>query len=185
MSNLLKISRQLSRVKRFQVYNLFNEYNVAEHSYRVAMLCYVIGQSQSKRVRDEAVTKALFHDLEEALMGDFPGPLKTRNRDFHAAYDRLSKDVMKENLGDDEIAMTFWQEAKKDVSGEIVYLADNFEAFQTTVEEVESGNMSMLVVLERFIERAPKIYKKDLLDKYPAAKMLHDDLLERAIKARK
>lgn len=177
MKNLINLSRQLSRVKRFQVYNLFNEYNVAEHSFRVAMLCHIIATDE--KTRREAIEGALFHDLEEAILGDFPGPIKKRNKLFNEQYDILAEDIMSENL-DIERYYELWKFSKAGRSGMVVHLADNLEAFQTVVEEVEAGNMSMKTTLLRFMEGVKKIYPLELLSEFPEAKTILDDLLNRS-----
>ena len=176
MKGLIELSRSLSKVKRFQVYKLFNEYNVAEHSYRVAMLCHIIANDPV--TRNNAIQKALFHDLEEAILGDFPGPIKKRNKLFNEQYDILAEDIMTEKL-DIERYYELWKFSKAGRSGMVVHLADNLEAFMTVVEEIESGNMSMKTTLLRFIEGVEKIYPLELLTEFPEAKTILDDLLNR------
>lgn len=173
MKNLIDLSRQLSRVKRFQVYNLFNEYNVAEHSYRVAMLCHIIANDPV--TRNEAIQKALFHDLEEVILGDFPGPLKKRNKEFNKQYDILAEEVMADTLNVQRY-YNLWKSSKAGRSGMVVHLADNLEAFQTVLEEVEAGNKGMLPTLKRFIEGIPHIYTLELLKEFPEASTILTDL---------
>ena len=177
MKNLINLSRSLSRVKRFQVYNLFNEYNVAEHSFRVAMLCHIIATDPI--TRKDAIEKALFHDLEESILGDFPGPIKKRNDKFNEQYEILADQIMKEQL---DIGRYFdlWKYSKAGRSGMVVHLADNLEAFQTVVEEVEAGNMSMKSTLLRFLEGVGKTYNHELVAEFPETRSILDDLLKRS-----
>jgi len=177
MNNLIALSRKLNRIKRFQMYKLFNEYTVAEHSYRVAILCYEIGYTSTVGVRNDAIKKALFHDLEEAILGDFPGPMKKLNPAFDEAYDALGDQVMESQL--EEMEKYIWKNAKEGESGEIVKLADQLEAYQTVVEEVEAGNRSMIEVAGRFLEGRDKIFPKELLIKYPKANNILKDLTKR------
>lgn len=180
MKNLIDLSRQLSRVKRFQIYNLFNEYNVAEHSYRVAMLCHIIANDTI--TRNKAIQKALFHDLEEGILGDFPGPLKKRNPKFNEQYDILAEEIMKETL-EVERYFDLWKQSKADRSGMVVHLADNLEAFQTVVEEVEAGNKSMIKVLKRFLQGARNTYTVEMRAEFPEIVPILDDLVFRGYQA--
>lgn len=177
MKELIELSRSLSKVKRFQVYKLFNEYNVAEHSYRVAMLCHIIANDPV--TRNKAIQKALFHDLEEGILGDFPGPLKKRNPKFNEQYDILAEEVMKETL-EVERYYDLWKQSKADRSGMVVHLADNLEAFQTVVEEVEAGNKSMIKVLKRFLQGTHNTYTGEMRAEFPEIVSILDDLTARS-----
>lgn len=178
MKNLINLSRKLSRIKRFQIHNLFNHYNVAEHSFRVAMLVYEISRDLPEDIRHKLILKGLFHDLEEGLLGDFPGPVKKRNPEFNKLYDELAETVMSEEL-DSEEDLTLWRDAKLGDYEKIVSLADNLEAFITVVEEVEAGNRSMSATLQRFIREIDKVYKTEYMQKFPIAAEIVNDLKHR------
>lgn len=177
MKNLIKLSRRLSNIKRFQTYSTIKPYSVAEHSYRVAMLCYVIAKD-SYTLQCESIEKALFHDIEEAVLGDFPGPIKKRSSIFNKEYDILATHIMSEHLEPNELYT--WENCKKYSSGDVVYLADNLEAFETAIEETAMGNQEIKEALVRFINQIDSTYPECLLKYYPKAREILENLIIKA-----
>lgn len=177
MKNLIKLSRRLSNIKRFQTYNTIKPYSVAEHSYRVAMLCYTIAKG-NYTLQCESIEKALFHDLEEAVLGDFPGPIKRRSFTFNKEYDKLALNVMSDYLEPNELYT--WENCKKRSSGDVVYLADNLEAFETAIEETAMGNQEIKEALVRFVNQVETTYPESLLEKFPKARAILENLVIKA-----
>ena len=64
----LKAAYNLHRVRRFQTSHLLEPMSVAEHSLRVGFLYTYLGGKET--------IAAFGHDLEEAITGDIPGPIK-------------------------------------------------------------------------------------------------------------
>ena len=64
----LKLAFGLHRVQRFQTHYTMEPMSVAEHCYRVGMLYTYLGGKE--------LLAAFGHDLEEAITGDLPGPIK-------------------------------------------------------------------------------------------------------------
>jgi 5'-deoxynucleotidase YfbR-like HD superfamily hydrolase len=64
----LKLALRLHRVARFQTHHLLEPMSVAEHSFRVAALYAYLGGKE--------ILPAMLHDLEEAITGDLPSPIK-------------------------------------------------------------------------------------------------------------
>jgi 5'-deoxynucleotidase YfbR-like HD superfamily hydrolase len=64
----LKLALRLHRVRRFQTHHLLEPMSVAEHSLRVASLYSYLGGKE--------LLAAMAHDLEEAITGDLPSPIK-------------------------------------------------------------------------------------------------------------
>lgn len=64
----LKLALGLHNVQRFQTHRLQIPKSVAEHSFRVGALYSFLGGKELK--------PAFFHDLEEAITGDLPSPIK-------------------------------------------------------------------------------------------------------------
>ena len=64
----LKLALNLRNISRFQTHRLQHRQSVDQHSFRVAALYVYLGGTE--------VEAALFHDLEEAVTGDLPSPIK-------------------------------------------------------------------------------------------------------------
>lgn len=64
----LKMAYKLHRVARFQTHHMLEPMSVSEHSFRVVSLYIYLGGTE--------IIAALYHDLEESLTGDLPGPIK-------------------------------------------------------------------------------------------------------------
>lgn len=64
----LKLTLNLVNIRRFQTHRLMVERNVAEHSYRAGMIYAFLGGTE--------LIPMFSHDIEEALTGDLPSPIK-------------------------------------------------------------------------------------------------------------
>lgn len=64
----LKLAMSLHNIQRFQTHRLQSPKSVAEHSFRVGMLYAYLGGKE--------YIPAFGHDLEEAITGDLPSPVK-------------------------------------------------------------------------------------------------------------
>lgn len=150
MNSLYKQACNLSNVWRFSRLRLSHEYNVAEHSYRVAILSMMIvddynNENHSQIDTEEVLKKALLHDIEESYIGDIPGPAKRRLPQFKDAYNRLGQLVVSEDILVDAPNPTeyfnAWLNDKTGESGEVVKLADMLEMLYTTRAEMKRSNM--------------------------------------------
>ena len=132
-------------VYRYNTYPVGHPESVAEHSHHVALLTLAIGlwvEAVSGTGFDmrKALMRAILHDIEEAVTGDFPRPFKYSDPRLHAmleeAGDRAARSVAEAifpRTGPDpdvasEQAMTVlrhWEMSKaNDVEGRTVRLAD-------------------------------------------------------------
>lgn len=64
----LKLAMNLHNIRRFQTHRLQVPKSVAEHSFRVAAIYDFLGGTE--------LMAALCHDIEEAITGDVPSPVK-------------------------------------------------------------------------------------------------------------
>lgn len=100
-------------------------------------------QNPDKKINvEEVLRKCLIHDVEEAVMGDIPSPIKNMDPDFKMAYKNLSIKVMKEIVlpgsAMPEEYLRLWIEDKSGDTGEVVLLADILEAFNTACYETKT-----------------------------------------------
>lgn len=167
----MELSRRLNDVTRFTTRPFNNKLTVGEHSFRVSHLVMLLGYSGgvNEGTVSEAIRKALMHDMEEGLTGDIPSPVKNSSDTFKTSYNIMSRHFMYNLLI--PYFYRFWRKDKKGASGELVYLADNLEAFASIYEEILSGNERVREIYERFVAEVPSIYG-DYINKYPLVKEL-------------
>ena len=65
--------RQGGQVRRFHNVQTTRMESVAEHSFHVAWLCYILAERKPSK---DLVLAALAHDLPEGTLGDLPAPTK-------------------------------------------------------------------------------------------------------------
>lgn len=65
--------RQGGQVRRFHNVQTTRMESVAEHSFNVAWLCYLLAE---RKPSPELIMAALAHDLPEGTLGDLPAPTK-------------------------------------------------------------------------------------------------------------
>lgn len=90
---------QLSYVKRWIVAPVHREQSVAEHTFRVIALAEALWLAHSTyTVPVELYRRALYHDADECLTGDIPGPAKDRSS-VHFAEEDASRWKTRDHIG--------------------------------------------------------------------------------------
>jgi 5'-deoxynucleotidase YfbR-like HD superfamily hydrolase len=182
MLKLIHFSRKLSNINRFASYKLDRGYSVADHCFRTSILAMQIADHYNKHNKnqvnvEEVLRKALLHDIEEASTGDIPQPIKVRCEEFKAAYKKLAKIIVKEDImsGNEfaEFYTSLWENDKQGQSGEIILIADVLEGFQTVTMELRRGNNSLKGAYENILKELNKPKLSALLEKYQFAKMIY------------
>ena len=149
MNKLYQQASNLSNVFRFARLRLANNYSVSEHSFRVAILSMIIADDYNANVDhgdkfidvELVLRKALMHDMEEATMGDVPGPVKRQFPNFERGYKAAAEVIMSEICDElDTDYLPYWSEAKEGISGMVVDTADKLESLYTTANELERSN---------------------------------------------
>jgi 5'-deoxynucleotidase len=170
---------RLKYVYRFGTIRVLRPESVAEHSYYTALYSHLIAyhvNSKPAHLRENDVglpiqidigsvlSRALWHDMDEARSGDFPRPFKHSNPDLKAMLDTAAKMAMSQVLRDlcDEPCQariaSVWKTAKDDSpEGRILdfadylcvlaYMRQEYNAVNTTMAENAEG---MRVYLQRF-----------------------------------
>ncbi len=77
-------------VKRFHTIHTIHSQNIAEHSWGVAWLCYLLTDEQP---RAELLIAAMEHDLPEHVTGDMPAPAK-RSMNLHKLFKEAEEEAM-------------------------------------------------------------------------------------------
>ncbi len=78
--------------------------SVAEHSYRLILMAYILKEKLPQVDMDKVIEMAIIHDLGEAVMGDIPSFLKTKKDEKleEEAFSDFTKNLpaqVRENIG--------------------------------------------------------------------------------------
>lgn len=174
VQNILELLQQFTNISRYSRDHMVQRENDMEHTGFVVMFCYIV----ALRMKDKGYTldlgvllsKAVIHDIEEAMTGDIIRTTKHAN-----------KTIRHEIKGVEATAVVFiqkflnvdfhetWQTAKAvDMEGELVQLADIAAVVYKCMSEISMyGNRSFNRVLEEVSVVTSKMNaqaKKDQLD---------------------
>jgi 5'-deoxynucleotidase len=126
--------RGMHHVNRYSSVPLIHPENVAEHSWQVAMLSYLIGLDLRRRgitiAMEQLLRQAIVHDVEEgAGTGDIIRSFKYRSTEISnaiASGGRLLMGDLMNELGQESLEVySDWNQAKSGLlEGHIVALAD-------------------------------------------------------------
>ncbi len=133
MSNL-DLIRFGGSVKRYHTATTIGAQSVAEHSFRVACICYLLDPECSK----QQLLHALVHDLAEQVTGDIPAPAKRLLRTEELG--RLEAKVTNSLLS---TKLLPYQE-------KILKYADYLEGMLYCVEQRALGNRTMEQVFSNY-----------------------------------
>jgi 5'-deoxynucleotidase len=135
--------------------------NLKEHSYDVAVIAHgiaVIGNVYYGRNynADRIAVSAMLHDVNEAITGDMPTPVKYGNKEIMKAYKELEKqaegrilEMLPAELKDRYSVYINYSEEEKS----IIKAADKISAYIKCMEEKKAGNDDFLSA-EKTIRKA-------------------------------
>lgn len=133
-------------VKRYHVMDTLRTQNVAEHSFGVAWLCWLLCNGKPSV---QLVMAALQHDLAEHVTGDLPAPAK-RALNISEQFAAYEVSVLEEA----GMLITLTQSEKRTLK-----FADTCELLLFCLQEMSLGNRSMSTVYSRglsyIMEMAP------------------------------
>ena len=146
-------ARLVAHVSRFAGTPTHRRESVAEHSYMTAQYALFIGWhcQQIGGAVDMAklLSRALVHDLDEAVMVDLPRPIKYANPLLREQWTAMCHTAVKDI--ERALGVPFfqaWLEAKDDsLEGNILALADLISVTSYVIEELRFGNTFMQPVL--------------------------------------
>ncbi len=158
--------------------------NLKEHSYDVAVIAQglaLIGNAKFNKDYDvnKITSSAIFHDVNEALTGDLPTPVKYANKEIEEAYKKIEADAVKSiiEMQDDLIKdsyIDYFYPNEEDLK--IIKAADKISALIKCKEEKDRGNKDFD---KAYVSIMKSIKKSDLPEvKYFMDKMIpHYDLI--------
>jgi 5'-deoxynucleotidase YfbR-like HD superfamily hydrolase len=124
-------------VKRFHTMHTLHTQNVAEHSFGVAWLVWLLSE---ERPTPNLLMAALSHDISEHTTGDIPAPAKRRMQ-ISKQFDEEENEQYAA-AGFELLKLTDWQKRT-------LKIADTMDLLLFCVRELNLGNSDMDVVYQR------------------------------------
>lgn len=179
--------RRLRHIKRCNNFFTLVPEDVAQHSYYTAIIVYTIATEYNEGAENynkdfhpldvenllpvvnvqEAVMKALFHDVEESFTSDIPFNVKHHDSEITKEIQRCIQEKL------DKIFATRFKDhlflnrqAKEGLEGEFVAIADFLEGAWSCYEELQLGNKTLMTLLSKYCELIEKSTLHSLLLKY-------------------
>lgn len=144
-------NRRLARVFRFDSSPVLRGENCAEHTWFVCFIClnmWAEFKSMGLNLdRGVLLSKAILHDLDEMLTGDFPRPLKYFNPGVRNMLNEVSRTIFTAWASRTGFSSDLHQEtldAKEGPEGLIVKFADLVTVVSYVTEEFRMGNRLLL-----------------------------------------
>ncbi|MFA5936705.1 MAG: YfbR-like 5'-deoxynucleotidase [Candidatus Paceibacterota bacterium] len=129
-SFLLKL-RGLNHVHRWNFHPTLRRENVAEHSFWVAIIAYVISSRTGCICPGDVILSAILHDAEEAVTGDMPSLVKR-----FVNWEPVEQEA-RDTLTNDVALSTAIEFSKK---AGFIKIADMVSALMYATEQVQCGN---------------------------------------------
>lgn len=162
---------RMHRVQRYSSIPVLRPENVAEHSWQIAMICYLIATDLDHDPATMApgrnpinmgklLTRAITHDVSEALSGDIIRSYKhssTKMRDACHDADLINMAKLRDEIGEmtGQALLTDWSNAKaSDLEGDIVMLADLLCVVSYCIDERALGNVRIDHIAQAMYEES-------------------------------
>lgn len=129
------------------------------------------------------VMKAVYHDLEEAITGDIPRPLKYYNEATRTSLkdvaDKVAKDLFKSQFNDSQSHYEIWEKAKDSFEGYILKIVDTLVVATKVIKEVKMlNNLYMLRVAHEVRQYLEELHEKSYIGINAVDKYLHRIIIE-------
>lgn len=148
---------------RYSSSRLCDQENLSTHTYEVEMIGLMLMDKISSLSPEEVfnretfLMKALFHDVDETILGDTPRPLKYASNGIHheinVVADRVANTLLTGTFYEGEqIYKDYYDTAKSGKEGILVKIADMLSVVKKARLEVEYlGNLTMLTVYDNLV----------------------------------
>uniref|UniRef100_A0A6M3J161 Putative phosphohydrolase n=1 Tax=viral metagenome TaxID=1070528 RepID=A0A6M3J161_9ZZZZ len=162
-----KTVRRLSGIERCSnTPHIKNSY-VSDHSYYVALYAMIFADIENSKQpvglkpydTSEVIKRALIHDLEESLTGDFLFPIKHENPTIKPLLQEAINQVVDNELfaslpiGICSYYKRLWKTSKDSSNeGRLVAAMDKFEILLYAIQELELGNKQFIKIYNNAIK---------------------------------
>jgi 5'-deoxynucleotidase YfbR-like HD superfamily hydrolase len=142
---LTVVPTRLAHIRRCTNTPVAREENIQEHTFMVSLISYLIAEDMGADI-GQTLSKALFHDIEEAVTGDITRNFKYCDEEFNKSLKNVLPAVMDkvvEDLPTDHLKTCVhdnWKYSKMDLEGTIVDVADSIAMLCFIYEETIYGN---------------------------------------------
>jgi 5'-deoxynucleotidase len=157
-SNFLKLLYRSSSIKRWSGTNCVYTEDVAQHSYNVSVITYLLCTTMKIYYGIEidinlAVTKSVFHDCTDTILTHLISPVKKNNKAMQQAVGILEENTRSqiERMLPDEMQEEFKQYVCRSSSliDEIIEIADNIDVYCKSILELSRGNEEFRIPSEQ------------------------------------
>lgn len=182
--NFIRILGRLKYIQRWQLMRTTTSDDLAQHSYQVAYLTYVLCQIGNNIYHKNynigsCVIAALFHDVPEVVTGDMPTPIKYSSSEMESVYknvEKLAIETLTENTSEYLHFKSIMQENNlSDEEKKIVKASDKLSAYLHTIEEEQNGNTD-------FLEAKANLFKTLSDTDLEEVRYFWDNILDEVIK---
>ena len=140
--------------------------SVAEHSFRVAVIAYVLAKNEPKADTQKVVLMSLFHDFHEARTGDHNYVNKKYVAiDEEGAINDLAKGLP---FGQEIVSLINEFNARKTIEAKLSYDADQIDFILELKRQKDLGNHSAAEWLRYSVKRLVTDFAKNLADEITA-----------------
>lgn len=152
--------RRVSHVNRYSSFPVLRKENVAEHSFWVALLSLSIADDLGLTLEERflVVSRALVHDIDESITGDFIRSIKHSDPELLSRLDAVSGKVVSDF--DDLLGTQYlerWDNAKEPgLLGDIVRLVDFAVVLAYLIEEERMGNRLLKPIANDLLQNLTK-----------------------------
>ena len=126
------------RVRRWHTLTVLQPEDVAQHSYRCALIARHVAEMFDDVDTESLVMHMLIHDVPELGVGDIPYSVK-QDPGIHDSLERLEDAWVSKNIPG-ELQSTFRQEGWSQNQKRIAHLADQVASLMFIQREVSLGN---------------------------------------------
>lgn len=164
--------RRVHHVMRFSSVPCIKPESVAAHTFNVAFIVRLIAEQimtkEGKQIDiGMLLTRAIMHDLDESMTGDFVHVVKYQDPEVKKRLDKVGSKFMKgllgEIIGNHKQLLQDWQNAKAPgLEGAILKVADYLSVQSYLIEEMRMGNRLISYLIPGLIGYLGEVREKYL-----------------------
>lgn len=181
-NGFMALVNRTNLLNRWQLMRCHKEETVSEHSFQVAVIAHqlcAISRTYAPGIvlnSEGIIILALYHDIEEVMLGDMPTPVKYSCRKMTESYEDLA-DTAKQNIMSTmpealcpQLSSDCFGDRLSDADHFIVKASDKLSAYIKAKEELNDGNRdfrsaysSIVESLEDFSAKSTALFGVDLI----------------------